>query len=195
VRCPDAAAAARFDARIRAVRKAGDSIGGVVACVVRNVPAGLGEPVFDKLDALLGGALLSLPAAKGVEIGAGFDGVTMLGSEHNDAFEATADGVRTRTNRAGGVLGGISSGMPLTVRVAFKPVATIPQDQDGLSTAGEVVRRPGRGRHDPCVLPRAVPLVEAEVLLVLADLFLQQRARAGLFVDMEKVHALRPSHI
>ena len=176
-RCPDPEAAARMEALIREVRAEGDSIGGVVRAVARGVPAGLGEPVFDKLDAELARAMLSIPAAKGFEIGSGFAGTRLRGSQHNDAFVPGEGGrVRTRTNHAGGVLGGISTGEDVSVRVAFKPVATIFQPQDTVDRAGNPAVLVPRGRHDPCVVPRAVPIVEAMMALVLADLWLRQRA-------------------
>jgi chorismate synthase len=176
-RCPDPEAAIRITEAIEAARRDGDSLGGVVTVVARNVPAGLGEPVFDKLDADLAGALLSLPAAKGFEIGSGFAGTLLTGRQHNDPFEPGAGGrPRTRTNHSGGVQGGISNGEPIWCRVAFKPTATISSEQDTVTTAGQATTLAARGRHDPCVLPRAVPLVEAMVLLVLADHWLRQQA-------------------
>ena len=177
VRCPDAEAAARMETEILAVRKAGDTIGGVVRCVISGVPPGLGEPVFDKLHADLGKAVLSINACKGFEIGSGFAGVSLRGSAHNDAFYTDAAGrVRTRTNRSGGVQGGISNGEDIVFRAAFKPVATIVQDQESVNEAGEAVTVTGKGRHDPCVLPRAVPIVDAMSCLVLADHLLRARA-------------------
>jgi chorismate synthase len=162
--------------RIDAARERGDSLGGVVECVARNVPAGLGEPVFDKLEAELARALLSLPASKGFEIGSGFAGTLLTGIEHNDPFVAGSDGrVRTASNRSGGVQGGISNGEPVWVRVAFKPTATIRTAQRTVTRSGEAVSIEAQGRHDPCVLPRAVPMVEAMVCLVLADHWLRQR--------------------
>ena len=175
-RCPDPAAAAAMVARIEAARADGDSLGGVVGCVARGVPVGLGEPVFDKLDADLGRALLSLPACKGVEIGSGFEGTRQRGSEHNDPFEMRDGRVRTRSNRSGGIQGGISNGEDILVRAAFKPTATIRKAQDSVSTANQPAIIEGKGRHDPCVLPRAVPMVEAMVALVLCDHLLRQRA-------------------
>lgn len=181
VRCPDPEAAQRMIERIESVRKQGDSVGGVVACVARGVPAGWGEPVADKLEADLAKAMLSLPASKGFEVGSGFAGTRMLGSEHNDAFRSDGEGgVVTRTNFSGGVQGGISNGMPVTMRVAFKPVATIPREQDTVDVRHEETTISGRGRHDPCVLPRAVPMVEAMALLVLADHALRQAAVRSL---------------
>jgi chorismate synthase len=179
VRCPDAATAEKMIARIDEARKAGDSLGGVVEAVARGVPAGLGEPVFDKLDAELAKAMLSLPAAKGFEIGSGFEGTYLTGSQHNDPFYSAAGRVRTRTNRSGGVQGGISNGEAITIRVAFKPTATILREQETVDQDGHETTIKGRGRHDPCVLPRAVPIVEAMFALVLADHFLRQRGQCG----------------
>lgn len=180
VRCPDPTAAAAMTACIEAVRKAGDSVGGVIRAVARGVPAGWGEPVFDKLDADLAKAMLSLPAVKGFEIGSGFAGTRLRGSQHNDAFVPRAGGgISTRTNFSGGVQGGISNGEPILLRVAFKPTATILQPQDTVNAAGVATVLAPRGRHDPCVLPRAVPIVEAMIALVLADHFLRQRATRG----------------
>ncbi len=178
-RCPDAPTAERMIARIDEARKAGDSLGGVVEAVARGVPAGLGEPVFDKLDAELAKAMLSLPAAKGFEIGSGFGGTFLTGSQHNDPFFNGGGRVRTRTNRSGGVQGGISNGEAITIRVAFKPTATILREQETVDEEGRETTIKGRGRHDPCVLPRAVPIVEAMFALVLADHFLRQRAQCG----------------
>ncbi len=163
--------------RIEAVRADGNSIGGVVECVVRGEPPGLGEPVFDKLDAALAGAMLSLPATKGFEIGSGFAGTLLTGREHNDAFRMEEGRVRTSTNRSGGVQGGISNGEPILFRVAFKPTATIMSAQETVSTAGEATTLKGRGRHDACVLPRAVPIVEAMTALILCDHLLLQRVQ------------------
>ncbi len=176
-RCPEPAAAAEMTRAIDAARERGDSLGGVVECVARGVPAGLGAPVFHKLEADLAGGLMSLPASKGFEIGSGFDGTRMTGIEHNDPFLPGEDGrPRTASNRSGGVQGGISNGEDIVVRVAFKPTATISQRQDTVTTSGEATTLEAQGRHDPCVLPRAVPMVEAMVCLVLADHWLQQRA-------------------
>ncbi len=175
VRCPDADAAARMMAAIEEARSQLDSVGGIVECVARNVPVGLGEPVFDKLEADLAKAVMSLPASKGFEIGSGFACATMRGSEHNDPFYADESRrVRTRTNFSGGVQGGISNGENLLLRVAFKPPATIAKAQETVNTARENVLLAARGRHDPCVLPRAVPMVEAMVALVLVDHYLRQ---------------------
>jgi len=177
VRCPHPATAARMEARIRAAQAAHDTVGGVVTGVARHVPAGLGEPVFDKLPAVLGHALLSINAVKGFEFGSGFAGTALPGSVHNDAFYTDAAGaVRTRTNHSGGSQGGISNGQDIYFRVAFKPVATILQPQQTIDDQGAAITLAGRGRHDPCVLPRAVPIVEAMTQLVLADLLLRARA-------------------
>lgn len=177
VRCPDAATAARMIDLIRQVRSEGDSVGGAIECVVRGVPAGLGDPVFDKLEAELAKAMLSLPATKGFEIGSGFAGARLRGSEHNDAFVMREGRVATATNRSGGIQGGISNGEPIVFRVAFKPTATIAKAQQTVTTAGEEAQLKARGRHDPCVLPRAVPMVEAMTALVLCDHALRQRAQ------------------
>jgi len=181
VRCPDTAAAQRMIERIEAVKAEGDSVGGVVGCVVRNVPRGLGEPVFDKLHADLGKAMLGINAVKGFEIGEGFRAASMRGSAHNDEFVETPSGVRPRTNHAGGVLGGISTGEPIEFRVAFKPVATIKKEQRTTTTDGVETTLKAAGRHDPCVVPRAVPIVEAMAALVLFDHLLRARAQGGLF--------------
>ena len=176
VRAATAESAAAMEACIREVRKAGDTIGGVVGCRVTGVPVGWGSPVFAKLHARLGGAMLGINACKGFEYGSGFAGTRMLGSEHNDAFVREEDGsVATATNHSGGVQGGISNGMPIEFRCAFKPVATIMRDQDSLDADGHAVTVRGKGRHDPCVLPRAVPIVEAMAALVLADAMLAAR--------------------
>ena len=176
-RCPDPEAAKQIEAAILAAKKSGDSLGGIVTCVARGLPAGLGEPVFDKLDADLAKAMISLPAAKGFEVGSGFASVDMTGREHNDPFTSGADGApRTATNRSGGVQGGISNGEELLVRVAFKPTATIASEQQTVNREGEAVTLAAKGRHDPCVVPRAVPLVEAMMCLVLADHLLRQQA-------------------
>jgi chorismate synthase len=182
VRCPDPEAAERMLERIEAIRKDGNSIGGTITCVARGVPAGWGEPVFDKLEADLGKAVLSLPACKGFEVGSGFAGTLLTGREHNDAYVTDADKhVTTATNRSGGIQGGISNGMPILLRAAFKPTATIMSTQDTVTVAHDATTLQGRGRHDPCVLPRAVPMVEAMVALALADHALRQRAQNGAF--------------
>ncbi|MBU2927171.1 chorismate synthase [Winogradskyella psychrotolerans] len=172
IRCPDEATAEKMIAKVEAIKKQGDTIGGTITCVIKNVPVGLGEPVFDKLHAELGKAMLSINAVKGFEYGSGFCGAKMKGSEHNDLFNE--DGT-TKTNLSGGVQGGISNGMDIYFRVAFKPVATVIQKQDALNSAGEIVEMQGKGRHDPCVVPRAVPIVEAMAALVIADYLLLDR--------------------
>jgi len=178
VRCPDAAAATLMTAAITAARDARDSLGGVITCVCRGLPAGWGEPVFDKTEALLASAMLGLPSTKGFEIGSGFGGATGRGSEHNDVFVARPDGrLGTATNHSGGVQGGITNGEPVIFRVAFKPPATIGQAQETADFQGRQQTLVAGGRHDPCVLPRAVPIVEAMAALVLADLALRQRTR------------------
>jgi chorismate synthase len=177
VRCPDAAMAEKMIEFIKQVRSEGDSVGGIIECVVRGVPPGLGEPVFDKLEADLAKAMLSLPATKGFEIGSGFAGTTMRGSEHNDAFVMEGERVRTTTNRSGGVQGGISNGEPIFFRIGFKPTATIFRPQQTVTVSGENTELQAKGRHDPCVLPRAVPMVEAMAALVLCDHALRQRAQ------------------
>ncbi|MCM5663337.1 chorismate synthase [Galbibacter mesophilus] len=166
VRCPDTELASEMESYIKQIRKEGDTVGGVVTCVIQNVPIGLGEPVFDKLHAELGKAMLSINAVKGFEYGSGFEGASMKGSQHNDLYNE--DGT-TKTNFSGGVQGGISNGMDIYFRVAFKPVATIMQNQETINREGDKVEMQGKGRHDPCVVPRAVPIVEAMAALVLAD--------------------------
>jgi chorismate synthase len=178
VRCPDAASAKKMISLIEEVRDSGDSVGGVIECVARGIPAGLGEPVFDKLEADLAKAMLSIPAAKGFEIGSGFASTRMRGSEHNDPFENRAGKIRTTTNNSGGVQGGISNGEDIYFGVAFKPPATIALQQKTVTTSREQTELAARGRHDPCVLPRAVPIVEAMAALVLCDHALRQRAIA-----------------
>lgn len=179
VRCPDPDIAERMIERIDEARKAGDTLGGVVEAVARNVPPGLGEPVFDKLEAELGRGVLSLPACKGFEVGSGFGGITMTGSTHNDPFYNEAGRIRTRTNYSGGIQGGISNGESIVIRAAFKPVATIMLPQETVDEDGNPTELSGRGRHDPCVLPRAVPMVEAMMALVLVDHALRQRGQVG----------------
>ncbi len=169
VRCPDEKAAVVMEDYIRGIRKEGDTVGGVVTCVIQNVPIGLGEPVFDKLHAELGKAMLSINAVKGFEFGSGFEGAKMKGSEHNDLYNT--DGT-TKTNLSGGIQGGISNGMDIYFRVAFKPVATIMKEQESLNNQGNITTMTGKGRHDPCVVPRAVPIVEAMAAIVLADFYL-----------------------
>lgn len=172
IRCPDELIAGKMESYIREVRKQGDTVGGTVTCVIQGVPAGWGEPVFDKLHAQLGKAMLSINAVKGFEYGSGFCGSKMRGSEHNDSFNEDGS---TKTNLSGGIQGGISNGMDIYFRVAFKPVATIMQSQTTIDKQGKFVEMQGKGRHDPCVVPRAVPIVEAMAALVLADFYLQQK--------------------
>lgn len=179
VRTNDAVSAARMIELIEKVRGEGNSVGGIVECVVRGVPAGLGEPVFDKLEADLAKAMMSLPATKGFEIGSGFAGTRMTGLEHNDEFYAEAGRIRTRTNRSGGIQGGISNGEDIIFRVAFKPTATVLVEQKTVNTSAQETTLAARGRHDPCVLPRAVPIVEAMVHLVIVDHLLRQRAASA----------------
>ncbi len=176
VRCPDVVAAKKMESLIGQIRDEGDSVGGVIECIVRGIPAGLGEPVFDKLEADLAKAMLSLPATKGFEIGSGFAATRMRGSEHNDPFEMRGGKIRTASNNSGGVQGGISNGEEIYFRVAFKPTATIGHEQRTVTTSREQTKLVSRGRHDPCVLPRAVPIVEAMAALVLCDHALRQQA-------------------
>ena len=177
VRCPDPAAAAKMIERIKEVRSQGDSIGGTIECVIRGVPPALGEPVFDKLEADLAKAMMSLPATKGFEIGSGFAGTRLTGSEHNDAFVVEEGRVQTLTNRSGGVQGGISNGEHIFLRIAFKPTATIAIPQQTVTVTGESAELYARGRHDACVLPRAVPMVEAMASLVICDHLLRQHGQ------------------
>ena len=179
VRCPDSEAAAKMIERIKEVRSQGDSVGGIIECVIRGVPPGLGEPVFDKLEADLAKAVMSLPATKGFEIGSGFAGARLTGSEHNDPFVMREGRVRTETNRSGGIQGGISNGEAIFFRVAFKPTATLLRPQRTVTVSGEETELSARGRHDACVLPRAVPMVEAMAALVLCDHALRQRGQCG----------------
>lgn len=179
VRCPDPEMVPRMTERIQEAKAAGDSVGGVVEVIARGMPAGLGEPVFGKLDAELAGALMSLPAVKGVEVGSGFAGTDLYGSQHNDAFVQSEGRTRTLSNRSGGIQGGISNGEILQLRVAFKPTSTISKEQQTVDRQGQEVKLQAQGRHDPCVLPRAVPIVEAMVALVLADQFLRHRGQCG----------------
>ncbi len=180
IRCPDLAVAERMIALVQQARDAGDSLGGVVTCVCRNVPAGWGEPVFDKLEAKLAQAMLSIPATKGFEIGSGFGGARMRGSQHNDPFIQKGQRLGTVTNRSGGVQGGISNGEPIVLRIAFKPPATISQAQKTATFQGQPATLEAKGRHDPCVVNRAVPIVEAMAAMVLMDAALIQRARSGV---------------
>jgi chorismate synthase len=180
VRCPDPETAAQMQELIESIKKEGDTVGGVISAVIKGVPAGLGEPVFDKLHAELGKAMLSINAAKGFEYGSGFSGAGMRGSAHNDAFYTDeASKVQTLTNHSGGIQGGISNGQDIYFRVAFKPVATLLQPQQSINSAGEEITLEGRGRHDPCVLPRAVPIVEAMAALVLADFWLRAKTQTA----------------
>jgi chorismate synthase len=175
VRCPDPVTAEKMIALIDEIRLSRDTVGGVVTCVIKNSPVGLGEPVFDKLHAELGKAMLSINAVKGFEYGSGFEGVTLRGSQHNDEFVNEGGKIKTKTNHSGGIQGGISNGEDIYFNVAFKPVATIMQDQQSVDKAGNEVTVSGKGRHDPCVVPRAVPIVEAMAALVMADFFLRSK--------------------
>lgn len=172
VRCPDEVTALKMEEHIKEIKKQGDTVGGTITCVIQNVPIGLGEPVFDKFHAELGKAMLSINAVKGFEYGSGFCGAKMKGSQHNDLYNG--DGT-TKTNLSGGIQGGISNGMDIYFRVAFKPVATLLQKQKVLTNEGEIIEQQGKGRHDACVVPRAVPIVEAMAALVMADYFLQHK--------------------
>ncbi len=176
IRCPDTKSAKKMIALIEKIKKPGDSVGGIIECVVRNIPIGLGSPIFDKLDAKLAKAMMSIPAVKGVEIGSGFACVTMKGSEHNDPIKKTGNKIITTTNNAGGIVGGISNGMDIIFRVAFKATATIFKKQNTIDKKGKNTTIQISGRHDPCVLPRAVPIVEAMTALVLADEYLALRS-------------------
>jgi chorismate synthase len=177
VRCPHPPTAEAIEQAIVAAKEAGDSLGGTISCVCRHVPAGLGEPVFEKMEAVLAGAMLSIPATKGFEIGSGFAGTRMPGSLHNDPFIQKAQGLGTATNNSGGIQGGITNGEPILFKVAFKPVATIGKAQTTVDFDGKPVTLEAEGRHDPCVLPRAVPIVESMAALTLADLALRQKAK------------------
>lgn len=192
VRCPDEASAEKMLERIDEIRKSGNSIGGVVTCVARNVPAGLGSPVFDKLEADLAKACMSIPAAKGFESGSGFEGTLLTGKEHNDEFyiDPVTGATRTRTNRSGGIQGGISNGENIVIKVAFKPTSTIGQLQSTVTRDGKEVDLRGKGRHDPCVLPRAIPMVEAMVALTLIDALMLQSAQCDLLPNEAAVEDL-----
>lgn len=179
VRCPDQRAAERMVRLIEKMRRAGDTVGGIIEGIARGVPAGWGEPVFDRLEADLGKAMLSLPASKAFEIGSGFGGIVLTGTQHNDPFRARGGKVFTTSNHSGGIQGGISNGQPIFFRVAFKPVATVMREQDTVSEQFQNTKITGRGRHDPCVLPRAVPIVEAMTALVLVDHALRHKAQCG----------------
>jgi len=196
VRCPDEEAAEKMLERIDEIRKAGNSIGGVVTCVARNVPAGVGSPVFDKLEADLAKACMSIPAAKGFESGDGFEGTLLSGKEHNDEFyiDPVTGATRTATNRSGGIQGGISNGENIVVHVAFKPTSTIGQKQKTVTRDGVEVELRGKGRHDPCVLPRAVPMVEAMVALTIVDSLMMQQAQFELFPNEASID-YRPNPI
>jgi len=183
VRCPNKNAAREMIKLIEKAKNNGDSVGGVIECVIRNVPVGLGEPIFDKLEADLAKAMLSINATKGFEIGSGFEGTKLFGSQHNDSFVIKNKKIATKTNNSGGIQGGISNGMPIIFRVAFKPTSTIKKEQDTVDTKGKAVKMEAKGRHDPCVLPRAVPIVEAMASLVLCDHYLRQRAQCGDEID------------
>jgi chorismate synthase len=182
VRCPDPVAGSRMEQAILAAKKEGDSVGGVIQLVVDNVPPGLGEPVFHRIEANLAHAFLSIPATKGFEIGSGFSGTRMKGSSHNDEFISVNGKIRTRTNYSGGVQGGITNGMPILCRIAFKPVATISKPQKTVTNRGKSAVLKAKGRHDPCVLPRAVVIIEAMAALTMANFFLEQGSRRGVFI-------------
>ena len=179
VRCPDKNAADKMIELVHSAKANGDSVGGIIECVVRNIPAGLGEPIFDKLEADLAKAMMCINATKGFEIGSGFNSIKMFGSQHNDAFIVKNKKIKTGTNNSGGIQGGISNGMPIVFRVAFKPTSTIQKAQDTVDIKGKAVKLEAKGRHDPCVLPRAVPIVEAMAALVLCDHYLRFRAQLG----------------
>src|SRR5438477_9123513 len=179
VRCPDSSAAERMIRLIEEMRKAGDTVGGIVEGIARGVPPGWGEPVFDRLEADLAKAMLSLPASKGFDVGSGFGGILLTGTQHNDPFRAKGGKVYTTSNRSGGIQGGISNGQTIYFRVAFKPVATVMVEQETVDVESRNTTLKGRGRHDPCVLPRAVPMVEAMAALVLVDHALRQKAQCG----------------
>lgn len=181
IRCPDPQAAAAMIEHIEQIKQQGNSVGGIISCIARNVPTGWGEPVFDKLEADLAKAMLSIPAAKGFDIGSGFDSIQYTGIEHNDLYRNVEGKIVTTTNRSGGIQGGISNGMPITFRVAFKPTATILKEQATVDLQGNPTTIQGKGRHDPCVLPRAVPVVEAMCALTLLDHALRQRVNSDLF--------------
>ena len=179
VRCPDKKAASEMISLIKKTQEDGDSLGGIIECVVRNVPIGLGEPIFDKLEADLAKAVLSINATKGFEIGSGFKGTELYGSQHNDPFYIKGGKIMTKTNNSGGIQGGISNGMPIIFRVAFKPTSTIKKEQSTVDKSKKEIKLEAQGRHDPCVLPRAVPIVEAMAALVLCDHYLRHRAQCG----------------
>lgn len=180
IRCPDSVAAGEMERLVAQLKEEGDSVGGIVACVIRNVPVGLGEPTYEKLEAKLAQAMLAIPATKGFEIGSGFAGSRLRGSQHNDPFTVKGTGIGTLTNNSGGIQGGISNGEPIYFRVAFKPPATIALPQQTVDFAGNATVLRAEGRHDPCVVPRAVPIVESMAALVLLDMALRQEAREAL---------------
>jgi len=180
IRCPDRQAAARMEELVAELKAQGASVGGTIGCVIRQVPAGLGEPVFEKLEARLAQAMLAIPATKGFEIGSGFAGSRMRGSQHNDPFVKKGDRLGTSSNRSGGIQGGISNGEHITLRIAFKPPATISRPQETVDFAGEAATLEAKGRHDPCVVPRAVPIVESMAAVVILDMLLRQEARNAL---------------
>ncbi len=180
IRCPDPEAAARMEQRTAQLKEIGDSVGGVVGCVIRGLPAGLGEPTFGKLEAKLAQAMLAIPATKGFEVGSGFAGTRLQGSQHNDPFTAKGDRLGTTTNNSGGIQGGISNGEPVTLRIAFKPPATIALPQQTVDFDGNPTELAAKGRHDPCVVPRAVPIVESMAALVIIDMVMQQQARRAI---------------
>lgn len=180
IRCPDKDAAAKMEEFVAELKEEGDSVGGVVCCVIRNLPVGLGEPTFEKLEAKLAQAMLAIPATKGFEIGSGFAGTKLRGSQHNDPFTPKGDTLGTVTNNSGGIQGGISNGEPVTLRIAFKPPATISLPQETVDFKGEKATLEAKGRHDPCVVPRAVPIVEGMASLVILDMIMRQEARKAL---------------
>ncbi|MFW2367319.1 MAG: chorismate synthase [Desulforhopalus sp.] len=180
VRCPDTEAAAKMTELVAELKEIGDSVGGIVSCVIRNVPAGLGEPTFDKLEAKLAQAMLAIPATKGFEVGSGFGGTRLRGSQHNDPFTRKGDELGTTSNNSGGIQGGISNGEPITLRIGFKPPATISLPQETVDFNGNSTTLEAKGRHDPCVVPRAVPIVESMAALVVLDMMLRQEARKSL---------------
>ncbi len=180
IRCPDHKAAAKIEKLVAELKERGDSVGGVVSCVIRNVPLGLGEPTFEKMEAKLAQAMLAIPATKGFEIGSGFAGSKMRGSEHNDPFIQKGDRIGTSTNNSGGIQGGITNGEPILLRIAFKPPATISLPQETVDFSGEAATLEAKGRHDPCVVNRAVPIVESMAALVIIDMVLRQEARKAL---------------
>lgn len=185
IRCPDPEAAIRMHSLVAELKEAGDSVGGIVSCIIRHVPPGLGEPTYEKLEAKLAQAMLAIPATKGFEIGSGFTGSRQRGSEHNDPFIVKGDRIGTLTNNSGGVQGGISNGEPISLRVAFKPPATIALPQNTVDFSGNPVILEAKGRHDPCVVPRAVPIVEAMAALVLVDMIMRQAARKAMLREKE----------